>query len=111
MYRYTRNLDTAIKASSVHLGTALQSLRAATAKGLFEAVDEFGGAEGVAEEHGDGHGADAAGVGRDFARDGLHLFGFERAQTGSRQIAGDAPDAGGVAAIGGDGDVDQRIGG
>ena len=34
-------------------------------EGFFEAVDEFGGAEGVAEEHGDGHGADAAGDGGD----------------------------------------------
>ncbi len=36
---------------------------------LIDSVDEFGGAEGVSEEHGDGHGADAAGDGGDAGGD------------------------------------------
>ena len=38
-------------------------------KGLFETVDEAGGAEGVAEEYGEGHGADAPGDGGDVGGD------------------------------------------
>ena len=55
---------------------------ASAGEGFFEAVDEFGGAEGVAEEHSDGHGADAAGDGGDvrgFLFDGVEVdvaYGF-----------------------------------
>ena len=35
-------------------------------------ISEFGGAHGVAHEHGARHGADAAGVGRDLSGNGLH---------------------------------------
>ena len=51
---------------------------------------------------------DCLGTGK-FARHRRHFFGLQRAQASGGQIARDAPDAGRIAAIGGDGDIDQRI--